>query len=450
MPFIPHTNDDIKAMLNTIGKKSVDELFNSIPSRFRLKADALKMDKGLSESEAKERVEAVANSNKLFPAQKSFMGAGAYNHFIPSAVNHIVGRSEFYTAYTPYQPEISQGTLQAVFEFQTMMCRLTGLDVSNASMYDGATALAEAVMVAYRAKREKKKTVIVPKNLHPEYDAVLKNFLAPFSLNIVYADVDEKTGGVSTGSVKSLISPDALCVIVQSPNYYGVVESAAKDIAATAKAADVVPIFMCIETTSLGMFKSPAELGFDIAVLEIQSLGNPIAFGGPYAGVIVAKNEYVRSLPGRIIGETKDIDGNRAFVLTLATREQHIRREKATSNICSNEALVALRSSVYLSLIGEDGYKTLSKTNYALSCYTKEQIGKVSGLIIKYSGVTYNEFVIQFRSKDVRDKAYTSLKKDGFLPGLKLGEKDLLVAVTEMQTKQSIDSYVAALGRYVA
>lgn len=450
MPFIPHTNDDIKAMLNTIGKKSVDELFNSIPSKFRLKADALKMDKGLSESEAKEKVEAVANSNKLFSAQKSFMGAGAYNHFIPSAVNHIVGRSEFYTAYTPYQPEISQGTLQAIFEFQTMMCRLTGLDVSNASMYDGATALAEAVMVAYRAKREKKKTVIVPKNIHPEYDAVLKGFLAPFSLNIVHADVDEKTGCVSTASVKSLITPDALCVIVQSPNYYGVVESAAKDIAAAAKAADVVPIFMCIETTSLGMFKSPAELGFDIAVLEIQSLGNPVAFGGPYAGVIVAKNEYVRSLPGRIIGETKDVDGNRAFVLTLATREQHIRREKATSNICSNEALVALRSSVYLSLIGEDGYKTLSKTNYALSTYTKEQIGKINGLTIKYSGVTYNEFVVQFKSKDVRDKAYTSLKKDGFLPGLKFGENTLLVAVTEMQTKQSIDNYVAALGRYVA
>jgi len=450
MPYIPHTTDDIKAMLNTIGKKSVDELFNSIPSKFRLKADALKMDKGLSESEAKEKVEGVANSNRVFASSKNFMGAGAYNHFIPSAINHIVGRSEFYTAYTPYQPEISQGTLQAIFEFQTMMCRLTGLDVSNASMYDGATALAEAVMLAYRAKREKKKTVIVPKNLHPEYDAVLKLSLAPFGLNIVHADLDEKTGEISTASVKSHITPDALCVIVQSPNYYGVIESAAKDIAAIAKAADVIPIFVCVETTSLGMFKSPAELGFDIAVLEIQSLGNPVAFGGPYAGVIVTKNEYVRSLPGRIIGETKDIDGNRAYVLTLATREQHIRREKATSNICSNQALVALRSSVYLSLVGEDGYRELSKTNYALAHYAKEQLEKVNGITIKYSGVFYNEFVVSFKSKDVREKAYTSLKKDGFLPGLRHGENSMLVAVTEMQTKQSIDTYVDSLRRYVA
>jgi len=448
MPYIPHTNDDIKEMLGTIGKKSVEDLFSSIPSKYRIKADALKMDKGLSESEAREKVEGLAGSNNVFTASKNFLGGGAYNHFIPAAVNHIVSRSEFYTAYTPYQPEISQGTLQAIFEFQTMMCRLTGLDVSNASMYDGATGLAEAVMVAYKAKREKKKTVIVPKNIHPEYIEVLKNYLTPFKLNIVFADSDEKTGEVSLASVKALMNPDTLCVIVQSPNYNGVIESGAKEIAAAAKATNAVPIFVCIETTSLGMFKSPAELGFDIAVLEIQSLGNPVAFGGPYAGVIIAKNDYVRSLPGRIIGETKDIDGNRAFVLTLATREQHIRREKATSNICSNEALVALRSSVYLSLIGEDGYKTLSKTNYALSHYAKDEFQKINGITVKYSGVFYNEFVIQFKSKDTREKVYTSIKKEGILPGLRIGESSMLVTVTETHTKQSIDAYAGALRRY--
>ena len=448
MPYIPHTNDDIKSMLGTIGKKIIDDLFTSIPSKYRLKAGALNMDQGLSESQTREKVENIAGMNNVFAGSKSFIGGGAYNHFIPSAVNHIVSRSEFYTAYTPYQPEISQGTLQAIFEFQTMMCRLTGLDISNASMYDGATALAEAVVVAYKAKREKKKTVIVPKNLHPEYTEVLKNYLLPHGLNLVFADVDEKTGEISSASIKSHINADALCAIVQSPNYYGVVESAAKDIAATIKAADAVPIFLCIETTGLGMLKSPAELGFDIAVLEIQSLGNPIAFGGPYAGVIVAKNEYVRNLPGRIIGETKDVDGNRAYVLTLATREQHIRREKATSNICSNEALVALRTSVYLGLVGEEGFKDLARTNYTLAHYAKEQIEKINGLSIKYSGVFYNEFVVKFKSKDVREKAYASIKKEGFLPGLRLGDDSILVAVTELQSKSSIDSYVDALRRY--
>ncbi|MCX6113002.1 MAG: aminomethyl-transferring glycine dehydrogenase subunit GcvPA, partial [Proteobacteria bacterium] len=304
---------------------------------------------------------------------RCFMGAGVYYHFIPAVVNHIVSRSEFYTAYTPYQPEISQGTLQSIFEFQTMMCRITGMDVSNASMYDGATALAESVLVAYKYKREKKKSIIVPNNIHPEYIEVLKNYLTPFGIKIVLVSCDKNTGEVDVNSIKNN-SNDLLAVIVQSPNFYGIIESNASKIAALTKELDAVPISLVIETTSLGMFKSPRELGFDIAVLEIQSLGNPPAFGGPHCGVIASTKDYIRNLPGRIIGETKDVDGNRAFVLTLATREQHIRREKATSNICSNQALVALRTAVYLSVTGENGYKELARTNYNLAHYAKDQL----------------------------------------------------------------------------
>lgn len=447
MPYIPHTSDDLKSMLETIGKKSIDDLFSSIPSKYRLKKDELKLSNGLSESEARTAVEGLAGTNKTHQANKRFLGAGSYFHFIPSAINHITMRSEFYTAYTPYQPEISQGTLQAVFEFQTMMTRLTGLDVSNASMYDGATALAEAILVAYHYKRDKKRSVVIPKNLHPEYFDVLKNYLIPFGMNLVQAEFDKTTGSITNDEVKKHITSDTFAVVVQSPNFYGVIEQNAAEIAKTAKDNDAVPIMLSIESTSLGMFKPAGELGFDIAVLEIQSFGNPVAFGGPYAGVIVCKKEFTRNMPGRIIGETKDIDGKRAFVLTLATREQHIRREKATSNICSNQALVALRSSIYLTLMGEDGLKELAKTNYALAHYANDALAKV-GAKAMFSGVFYNEFAVQFSSKAVRDNVCQGLKTEGFLPGYKLGENGLLITVTELNDKAGIEAYVDALGRY--
>ncbi len=446
MPYIPHTKDDIKSMLSTIGKNSVEDLFTSIPAKYRLKKGSLDLKEGLSEYEARQKVESMASSNVEYPLNRCFMGAGAYYHFIPSAVNHIVSRSEFYTAYTPYQPEISQGTLQSIFEFQTMMCRITGMDVSNASMYDGATALAESVLVAYRYKREKKNKIVVPNNIHPEYIDVLRNYLDPFGIQIVITASNEKTGEIDMETIKKN-SENLLAVIVQSPNFYGVVESNASKITALAKELDAVSISVTIETTSLGMFKSPRELGFDIAVLEVQSLGNPVAFGGPYAGVITCTKEFMRNLPGRIIGETKDVDGKRAFVLTLATREQHIRREKATSNICSNEALVVLRTAIYLSLTGEDGYKELGRTNYNLAHYAKDTLHK-NGANIKYSGTFYNEFVVEFKSGDSREKVYNGLKTEGFLPGYKLGDNKLLVTVTEVQDKKSINEYAEAFRRY--
>jgi glycine dehydrogenase subunit 1 len=427
-------------MLETVGKKDLKELFNSIPSRYRLKENGLDLPSGLSEHEAREKLTSLAATNKTISSRKAFLGAGAYYHHIPSALNHIVMRSEFYTAYTPYQPEVSQGTLQAVFEFQTMMCRLTGMDVSNASMYDGATAMAEAVLVAYRYKREKKNTVLVPDNIHPEYLAVLNNYVSPFGLNILKVKNDSKTGELDIADLKSKIQ-GVLAVIVQSPNFFGVVESKASEITKLAAENEVVSICTVIESTSLGLFKSPGELGFDVAVLEIQSLGNPVAFGGPYAGVICAKKDLIRFMPGRIIGETKDVDGKRAYVLTLATREQHIRREKATSNICSNQALVALRTAVYLSLVGEKGYTELAKKNYENAHYAKEALEK-TGAVVKYSGVFYNEFIVELASKDLMDKVYAGLKKAGFIPGYRLSDMQMLVTVTECQRPEDIDSYV--------
>ena len=447
MPYIPHTSEDIKSMLDAIGKKSIDDLFTSIPSKYRLKKDELKLPRGLSENEARNAVQGLAGLNKTYNPNKRFMGAGAYFHFIPAAINHITMRSEFYTAYTPYQPEISQGTLQAVFEFQTMMTRLTGLDVSNASMYDGATALAEAVLVAYHYKKDKKKSVVVPKNIHPEYMAVLKNYLQPFSINIVVVDHDAKTGVLDTANVKAKINADTFAVVVQSPNFYGVMEQNIIEIAKMTKENDAVPIMLTIEPTSLAMFKPAGDLGFDIAVLEIQSFGNPVAFGGPYAGVIIAKKDFVRNMPGRIIGETKDIDGKRAFVLTLATREQHIRREKATSNICSNQALVALRSAIYLSLMGDEGLKKLAQTNYALAHYAQEAVIK-AGASLLFEGYFYNEFTVKFKSAEIRNKVYDGLKSEGFLSGLKLGDDGLLITVTELNDKEGIDKYASTVGRY--
>jgi len=440
MPYIPHTKEDIASMLKSIGAKSIDQLFESIPAKYRLKEDALDLTPGLSEIATRKKVENLAKTNILADYGKAFIGAGAYYHFIPSALNHIVTRSEFYTAYTPYQPEVSQGTLQAVFEFQTMMCRITGMDVSNASMYDAATGMAEAVLVAYKYKREKKDTVIVPESLHPEYLAVLNNYVSPFGLKILKVKNDAKTGELDLADLKSKLK-DALALVVQSPNFFGVIESKASEITKMASENDVVSICTVIESTSLGLFKSPGELGFDMAVLEIQSLGNPVAFGGPHAGVICAKKELLRFMPGRIIGETKDVDGNRAYVLTLATREQHIRREKATSNICSNQALVALRTAVYLSLIGEKGYKELANKNYENAHYAKEALEK-AGAVIKYNGIFYNEFIVELASKDLIDKVYAALKKAGFIPGYRLNEKQILITVTECQKSEDIDAYV--------
>lgn len=444
MPHTPHTQKDIDEMLKVIGVSSVEELFKSIPEKHKLKENDLNIEAGLSEYHAKNVLEDLASKNKTYPLKNSFMGAGAYYHYIPSAVNHIAGRSEFYTAYTPYQPEVSQGTLQVIFEFQSMICRLTGMDVSNASMYDGATALAEAALVAYRAKRGKFKKLLYPKTLHPEYLDVLKNYLLPFGIELVEVNCEEKTGLIDINDLKSK-TEDVFGGVLQNPNFYGLIEENAKEFTSVLKEANVASIFLSIEPTSLAMYEAPGNLGFDIAVLEIQSFGNPVSFGGPHAGVIVSKKEFMRNLPGRIVGETKDVEGKKAFVLTLATREQHIRREKATSNICSNQALVALRSTAYLALTGGKGLMDLAKLNYTLSHYFLDKIKDLN--LIEYDSDFYNEFVLDFKDKAKRDKVVKELKENGILPGYLLGDTKLIVTVTEVNLKSTIDNYVEILRR---
>jgi glycine dehydrogenase subunit 1 len=446
MPYTPHTQKDIDEMLKVIGASSVEELFKSIPKKHKLKSDDLNIKAGLSEYHAKNVLENLANKNKTYLLKNSFMGAGVYYHYIPSAVNHIAGRSEFYTAYTPYQPEVSQGTLQVIFEFQSMICSLTGMDVSNASMYDGATALAEAVLVAYRAKRGKFKKLLYPKTLHPEYLEVLKNYLLPFGIELVEVSCNEKTALIDINDLKAK-TEGAFSAILQNPNFYGVVEEEANNFTNVLKQSGVFSIFLSIEPTSLAMYEAPGNLGFDIAVLEIQSFGNPVSFGGPHAGVIVSKKEFMRNLPGRIVGKTKDVEGKKAFVLTLATREQHIRREKATSNICSNQALVALRSTAYLALTGGKGLMDLAKLNYTLSHYFLDSIKDLNLLV--YDADSYNEFVLDFKDKAKRDKVVLALKENNILPGYLLGNTKLIVAVTELNLKSTIDNYLKILRREV-
>ncbi|MBN1115436.1 MAG: aminomethyl-transferring glycine dehydrogenase subunit GcvPA [Oligoflexia bacterium] len=443
MPFVPHSEHDIKEMLDAIGIKNTASLFNSIPEKYRLKAAVLSGKTGVDEYGAKQALESLAACNRVYEQSKSFIGAGCYCHYIPAAVEHIVSRSEFYTAYTPYQPEISQGTLQAIFEFQSYICAITGMDVSNASMYDGATALAESVLVAFRHGRQKKGKVIVPLNLHPEYSEILENHLRPFGIEILKAE-HGNNGIMNLEGIKKHTG-DILAVVLQSPNYFGLIEAESVKIAEYARANGAASIFLCIEPGSMGLFKSPAELGFDIAVLELQPLGTPASFGGPHIGVIACRNDYVRSMPGRIVGETVDSKGRRCFVLTLATREQHIRREKATSNICTNQGLVALRTAAYLTLLGSEGFAELAKVNYSLSHYAHRGLCGIKGVSPRYSSEFYNEFVIDFESGRTRDKVVSGLKSRGFLPGLNCGEKSLLVCVTEINSRETIDSYIGSV-----
>jgi len=436
MSYIIHDNKDINKILSTIGISSIDSLFESIPDEFKIKN--LNLDSAMSEASLKTYISSLSNKNISYEDANNFMGAGSYYHYIPSAINHLASRAEFYTAYTPYQPEVSQGTLQAIFEFQTYITRLTGLDLANASMYDASTALAEAILMVYRSKKQKLKKVILPKNLHPEAINVLKSWLEPYSLDLVFIDavyeIDSKD--------LELNLKDVLCLVIQSPNFYGYTETRAKELTNLVKASGGASIFLCFEATSLALYKSPAELGFDIAVLELQSLGNPVSYGGPHAGVIACTNDFVRELPGRIVGETCDADNNKVFVLTLATREQHIRREKATSNICSNQALVALRSCMYLALLGASGLKKVALISYSKSKELAKKLNAIDGISVNLKADFYNEFLVNFDDKNFLDTVISNLKAKGINPGYRINDTSMLVASTECISDESIQSYV--------
>ena len=408
--FLVH-NDEVKAeMLKEIGLNSVDDLFSDIPQEVRMRP--LDLPEALSEMEVQREIKTLASKNKT--NYISFLGGGVYNKFIPAAIGQIAQRFEFLTAYTPYQAEISQGTLQVMYEFQTMISRLTGMDISNATVYDGGTASAEAILMAKRISKKTK--AFVSENINPEYKKVIDTYAWANEIEIEYfKNLPENTA-------------DYACVLVQTPDYYGEI----LDI----KPVDTL-LIVCTDISSLSILKPPSEYGADIVVGDIQTLGIPQEFGGPHAGFIACREKYMRQLPGRLAGRTLDADGNQAFCLTIQTREQHIKREKATSNICSNQALVGLCATLYRSLLGEKGFK---QAGYLSTKQAHKLSQKLSGKGIKTLNKNFfNEFVIKVENSD---EFLKNLKANGILGGIKLDENHILVAATEMISDSDIEKYV--------
>jgi glycine dehydrogenase subunit 1 len=446
MRYIPHTPEDIASMLEVIGAESIEELFKSIPEEHRLKR-RLDLPSAMSEPEVMTEIERMAGICGGAAAVPSFMGAGSYSHFIPAAVGALLSRQEFYTCYTPYQPEISQGTLQAIFEFQTMACGLLGTEVANASMYDGSTALAEAVLMARRLKKGGRR-VLAAKSAHPEYREVLKTYLAPSGDEIVEIGWGPD-GRLDQKALESELSGGAYCLAVQYPNFFGVIEDL-ESVARAARAAGSLLVSCTAESMALGLLKSPGELGAVIATAEGQSLGIPQSFGGPGLGLFGAKKEYLRSMPGRLAGETTDSSGRRTFVLTLSTREQHIRREKATSNICTNSGLNALAATIYLSLMGPEGLRKTALLNHAAAQKAKAAC-LAAGAVPVFDAPFFNEFTVRLPGRDAAEVVEMAAGY-GCIPGVPLGryypdmQDCLLVCATETASEEDI----ARLGRSLA
>jgi glycine dehydrogenase subunit 1 len=444
MRYIPHTEEDIRQMLDGIGVKTVDDLFSEIPSDLRLKRD-LDLPAALSESELLRNLKELASVNATADSHLCFLGAGAYNHFIPAVVDQLISRSEFYTAYTPYQPEISQGTLQAIFEYQTLICQLTGMDVSNASMYDGASATAEAVLMAARATRRKQ--ILIAGNLHPEYRETITTYCQYLEIDLVEIPFTEN-GQVDTADLTNKLGKQTAAVVVGYPNFFGVIEDLAQ-LSELAHAQGALLVTAVAEPIALGLLKSPGELGADIVVGEGQSFGMPVSYGGPGVGFFAAKKKTVRSMPGRLIGATKDVNGKTGYVLTLATREQHIRREKATSNICSNQGMCALMAAMYLSLLGKKGIREVAEQNLAKATYAREAIAALPGFTIPFDAPVFNEFVVETTTPI--DALFARLEGLKILGGIPLAryytgmENRFLVCVTEQHRREDIDVLVTAL-----
>ncbi|QNO16137.1 aminomethyl-transferring glycine dehydrogenase subunit GcvPA [Alkalicella caledoniensis] len=445
--YIPKTDAERQEMLESIGKKNTEDLFKDIPEKVKLKRD-MDIPGPLSELELTSEMQKLANKNKSNDKIISFLGGGSYDHFIPSVVNHILLRSEFYTAYTPYQPEISQGTLQTIFEFQSMICRLTGMDVSNASMYDAATAMAEAAIVAINTNR-KTDTILISEAVNPSYKKVLKTYADALDIKVVVVPINKETGQTDLKDIKEKITDEVAGVIVQSPNYFGVIENM-PEIGGYLK--DIKQLFVSVvDPISLGILAKPGSYHADIVVGDGQALGIPVAFGGPYLGFFASTNKLMRRMPGRIVGETVDKKGKKGFVLTLQTREQHIRRDKATSNICSNQALCALAASVYMSLLGEQGFKQVAALSLQKANYMKEKIKGVKGIKPLFTGPTFKEFAYSVENPEVLSK----LKSEDIYLGISLNkdfpqlDKGVLTAVTEKMTVGEINKTLNRLEELV-
>lgn len=439
-PYIPNTLKDEEKIFNVLGISSIEELFADIPEELRLRRP-LNIGDSLSEIEIEKHIKNIAKKNASIEDLICFLGAGAYDHYIPSIIKHITSRSEFYTAYTPYQPEISQGTLQVIFEYQTMIANLTGMDVSNASMYDGATATTEAAIIA--TENTKRKSIVVSKTVHPEIRKVLKTYMKFRGIEVVEIDMDN--GATDIEKLREAVSNTTAGVIVQNPNFFGVIENVeeVEKIAHGNKAM----LIMSVDPISLSVLKTPGEYGADIAVGEGQSLGNPLNFGGPYLGFMATTTKLMRKIPGRIVGQTEDINGQRAYVLTLQAREQHIRREKASSNICSNQAINALTAVIYLTAMGKQGLKEVATQCIKKSHYAFNELTKGGKYEASFKNQPFfKEFVIKsgIESKDLNEK----LLAKGILGGYELGkdydeyDNHTLLCVTEKRTKEEIDYLV--------
>jgi glycine dehydrogenase subunit 1 len=442
MDYIPNTEADLAAMLAEIGARDFEQLVAAIPASLRV--NRLALPAPLTEPELLRELQLMAARNRSLDQLVSFLGAGAYEHFIPSAIDHLVMRGEFYTAYTPYQAEASQGTLQAIYEYQTMIARLTALEVSNASLYDGATALAEAALMCLSAN-PKRATLAVSAALYPEYRQTLSTYLQGSNVNVVELPVvgaSGKTGGASGQTDLSTLEPltDLAGVLMQSPNFFGCVEDMR---AAAALTRERGALFVaCVNPISLGVLAAPGEYGADIAVGEGQPLGIPPGYGGPWLGFFAATKKLIHKLAGRIVGRTDDLAGAPGFVLTLQAREQHIRRERATSNICTNQSLMALRACVFLSLLGKSGLGELAELNVRLAHRCAEKITGLPGWRLKFDAPFFNEFLLTGPAP--ARAVCEQLLARGFLAGHPLGD-DLLVCVTEARTETDIERFVAAL-----
>jgi glycine dehydrogenase subunit 1 len=441
MRYLPKSPADRQQMMREIGIQSIDELFAPIPAEYRLNRD-LKVPRQMAESEIIDYFRGCAETNAAGYAV--FLGAGAYHHYRPVVIDSLISRGEFFTAYTPYQPEISQGTLQAIFEFQTMICELTGMEVANASMYDGSTGAAEAIMMAVRVTG--RKSALVARSVHPEYREVMSTYSQHQGMPISEFGFLEN-GRVDMAELEKKITDETAGVLIQSPNFLGTIEDVAA-IADLVHKKGALLVVSIAEALSLGIVKPPAEA--DIVSMESQSFGVPLGYGGPYAGVMATKEKFVRQMPGRLVGEAKDKDGKRGFVLTLSTREQHIRREKATSNICTNQALIATMATIYMTIYGREGLKELAQQNLAKATYATLEFSKKAKVL--FPGTPrFNEFVVQ--TKEDSNYLNNRLLEKKLIGGLPLKRfypelgNAALWCCTELNTKDQIDTAVKAVGQ---
>ena len=428
-------------MLGLLGLSNAGELFRSIPNDVQLNRP-LNVTDPLAESEVIAAMESMAAKNTA-ATKPSFLGAGVYSHFSPTIVDHLIQRSEFFTSYTPYQPEISQGTLQYIFEFQTLVCQLTGMEVANASMYDGSTAMAEAYLMAQRVTRRNK--IVVATSVHPEYREVAKTYTQHGAAEIVEIAFDEESGRVADLSV---LDETTAALVVQSPNFFGCIEDL-QSLANAAHAVGALFVVVVTEAISFGLLKSPGSCGADIVVGEGQSWGVPMSFGGPHVGLFATQEKFIRQMPGRLCGVAYDKNGNRGFVLTLSTREQHIRREKATSNICTNQGLIALAATIYMETMGKKGLQEVAMQNAQKAAYAAKQISAIDGYEIAFSAPAFNEFVVRGSRPAV--EILETVRKKGLIGGLALSryygghDNDMLVCVTETNSRKQIDELATAL-----